>query len=83
MGSLRLFTRKTQSSRKGTGRTGRPSPLPGSISGVQALDTVGIIADLTGQGRGIRHFGGKPQPGEDCMGQSPVNPNLEKNESEA
>lgn len=37
---------------------------------------------MTEQGRGIRHFGGKPQPGEDCMGQSPVNPNLEKNESE-
>lgn len=69
MGSFSLFTRKTQSGRKGAGRTGRPSPLPGSISGVQALDTTGIVADFRGQGRGIRLFTGKAQLGRSVCGE--------------
>lgn len=48
---------KPNTARREAGRTGRPSPLPGSISGVQALDTTGII---TRKARGGERLGSLP-----------------------
>lgn len=56
-GVFRYAPEKPNKARREAGRTGRPSPLSGSISGVQALDTTGIIAR---KARGGERLGSLP-----------------------